>query len=229
MKNDERRGVSKRTVAILLALVLVIGCAVGGTLAWLTAKTDDVTNTFTYGDINIDLKEHSYDADNYALKTGEANLTTSVGNYKIIPGVDLPKDPFVTVRANSEKCYVFIQENAQNWPTFKEEDGTTDKVGYSIITGDNGWAQLKDKDNNPVAGVYYKIVDASDKNQTLNILVDNKVTVSQNLTKAEVGSIAEAKKSPTLSFTAYAVQYQKSASAAFTAAEAWAIANSVTP
>ena len=29
----------KRTLALLVALVLVVGCIIGGTLAWLTAKT----------------------------------------------------------------------------------------------------------------------------------------------------------------------------------------------
>ena len=37
----------KRTLALLVALVLVVGCIIGGTLAWLTAKTDAVVNTFT--------------------------------------------------------------------------------------------------------------------------------------------------------------------------------------
>ena len=39
------------------ALALVLCCAVGGTLAWLTDKTEPVKNTFTIGDINIDLSE----------------------------------------------------------------------------------------------------------------------------------------------------------------------------
>ncbi len=69
------RGVSSKMLIVLLALVLMIGCAVGGTVAWLTAKTDSVVNTFTYGDINIELTE------------------TTGKDYKIIPGVDIAKDP----------------------------------------------------------------------------------------------------------------------------------------
>ena len=57
MKNhaNRRRSVSSRTFIAMLALVLVIGCAVGGTVAWLVSSTDPVVNTFTYGDINITL------------------------------------------------------------------------------------------------------------------------------------------------------------------------------
>ncbi len=225
MKN-ENRGMSRRTVAILLALVLLIGCAVGGTLAWLTDKTTEVKNTFTYGDINIDLKEHSYNDATYQLNTGNENLVTSVNNYKIIPGVDLPKDPFVTVKAGSEKCYVFIKVVESNWPTFTETNSTTRKVNYSIITtGTNAWTPLtEDKDGNKLTGVYYMEVDVSKDttDKTIQILTENKVTVSGNLTKTEVNGIETGAAAPTLTFTAYAVQYQQNATTHFTAAEAWA-------
>ena len=80
---NRRRGVSTRAFVALLALVLVIGCVAGGTVAWLVAKTDPVVNTFTYGDINITLAE------------------TTGPDYKIIPGKDIEKDPKVTVTAGS--------------------------------------------------------------------------------------------------------------------------------
>ena len=46
-ESRKRRTVSSRTFIMLLALVLVIGVAAGSTVAWLTAKTDSVVNTFT--------------------------------------------------------------------------------------------------------------------------------------------------------------------------------------
>ena len=95
MKN--RRNVSNKTVAILLALVLAIGCAVGGTLAWLISETGPVVNTFTYGDINIGLTE------------------TTGRDYTITPGVDIKKDPKVTVEANSEACWLFVKVEKENW------------------------------------------------------------------------------------------------------------------
>lgn len=177
MKNhaNRRRSVSSRTFIAMLALVLVIGCAVGGTIAWLTAQTDPVVNTFTYGDINIGLGE------------------TTGTDYKIVPGVDIEKDPKVTVKANSEACWLFVKV---------EEAGTfvTGKVTYSIATG---WTQ-GDGTKIP-ANVYYREVDAETTDQEFNVLKDNKVTVSENLTKAEVNSIT-AENQPKLTFTAYAVQ-----------------------
>lgn len=190
MKN--RRNVSNKTVAILLALVLAIGCAVGGTLAWLISKTDSVVNTFTYGDINIDLYEHGYNASENNL---EKSKVKSVDNYKIIPGVDLPKDPTVEVKANSEACWLFVKVKEENWPTFTDADKTK-KVSYHIA---DGWAAL---DSQP--GVYYRQVDADDKAQEFPVLKDNTVTVRDTLTKDEVDQLKG--KKPTLTFTAYAVQ-----------------------
>ncbi len=43
------RELSGKLVVAMLAVTLLIGCAIGGTVAWLTAKTDPVVNTFTYG------------------------------------------------------------------------------------------------------------------------------------------------------------------------------------
>ena len=76
----KRRGVSAKALALVLVVVLLFGGALGGTLAWLTAKTDTVTNTFTVGDINIDLTETTTD-------------------YKLVPGNTIAKDPTVTVKS----------------------------------------------------------------------------------------------------------------------------------
>ena len=180
MKNhaNRRRSVSSRTFIAMLALVLVIGCAVGGTIAWLTAQTDPVVNTFTYGDINIELTE-----------TKPKNQQA-----KIIPGVDIEKDPKVTVRGGSEACYLFVKVVEENWPTFTESDGTR-KVKYGIA---DGWTELTGE-----TGVYYREVGAATADTSFDVLAGNVVTVSENLTKTEVSGITT---QPKLTFTAYAVQ-----------------------
>lgn len=182
-----RRSVSVRTLVVMLALVLMVGCAVGGTLAWLVAKTDPVVNTFTYGDINITLTED----------TGS--------NYKIIPGVNIAKDPKVTVEAGSEACWLFVKVDEENWPTFTEADGKTRKVSYTLA---DVWTALPN-----VPGVYYREVGAVSADTDFEVLEGNKVTVSENLTKAEVNGIAEGIQ-PKLTFTAYAVQKDGIADAA---------------
>ena len=193
---NRRRSVSSRTFIAMLALVLVIGCAVGGTVAWLVSSTDPVVNTFTYGDINIGLGE------------------TTGTDYKIVPGVDIEKDPKVTVKANSEACWLFVK--VEGTGTF-----VTGKVTYSIATG---WTQ-GDGTKIP-ANVYYREVDAATTDLKFNVLKDNKVTVSENLTKEDIKGITI---QPKLTFTAYASQLYKNNTETFTAVEAWNNVQPVTP
>lgn len=184
---NRRRSVSSRAFIALLALVLVIGCVAGGTVAWLVATSDTVTNTFTYGNINIALAE------------------TTGTNYKIIPGTDIPKDPKVTVKGGSEACWLFVKvEKVGDIGT-----STTDPVRYAI---DTGWAQLKDKDGKDVSGVYYRLVDAVNNDTAFNVLKDNKIIVSGELTKETIKGYAV--QQPKLTFTAYAVQQENIADAA---------------
>lgn len=180
-----RRSVSGRAFVTLLALVLVFGCVVGGTFAWLTAKTDAVVNTFTYGDINIGLAE------------------TTGNDYKIVPGVNISKDPKVTVKKDSEACWLFVEV---------KEEGTfvANKVTYSI---DDGWTQ-GDGTKIP-ANVYYRSVDAVKADTDFAVLKDNKIYVSEELSKSDIQSITS---QPKLTFTAYAVQKDGVNSAA----DAWA-------
>ena len=179
------RELSGKLVVAMLAVTLLIGCAIGGTVAWLTANTAPVVNTFTYGDINITLAE------------------TTGTNYKIIPGVDITKDPKVTVKANSEDCWLFVKV---------EEAGTfvEGKVTYSIA---DGWTALAGQ-----TGVYYREVLAAAADTNFDVIKDNKITVSSDLTKAEINGLTEANKTPRLTFTAYAVQKDGIADAA----TAWA-------
>lgn len=179
MKNHaNRRSVSSKAFAAVLALVLVLGCALGGTVAWLVAKSDPVVNTFTYGDININLEE------------------TTGSSYKIIPGVDIAKDPKVTVEADSEACWLFVKV---------EETGTfvDGKVTYSVA---DGWTALTGQ-----PGVYYREVGAVTADTDFYVLKDNVVKVSDTLTKEHIKDIPTG---PTLTFTAYAVQKDGIADAA---------------
>ncbi len=90
----------KKGLAMVLALVLLAVCAVSGTLAWLTAKSDTVVNTFTTSDIKVELTE-----------TNET--------YKMVPGYDIHKDPKAKVLAGSEECFLFVKlEKSQNFDTF---------------------------------------------------------------------------------------------------------------
>ena len=190
----------KKTFVLLLALVLIAGAAVGGTLAWLTAKSDTVVNTFTTSDIDITLAETKGGTDK---------------EFKMIPGCTIEKDPKVTVKAGSEKCYLFVKiEKSSNFDTF---------MTYTVA---DDWTQGNGTDI--PSNVWYRTVEASNKDQVFYVLKGDTtyqnglVTVKDTVTKADMEALkAENATPPTLTFTAYASQYMKNNTAPFTAAEAW--------
>lgn len=185
-----RRGPGGKAFTAMLALTLVLAAywAVGGTAAWLAAKSEPIASTFTFGDINITLTE----------------TDPQEGPTKIIPGMDIKKALRVTVQADSVDCWLFVKV---------EQTGTfvPDKVTYSI---DDGWT----KGNGAISeGVYYREVKGVTADEVFPVLKDDKITVSNTLTKEEIQNIAD---EPTLTFTAYAVQKE----GINTAADAWAVA-----
>lgn len=172
----------KKTLALVLALTLLVAGVVGGTLAWLTDRTAEVKNTFTVGDINI-------------------GLTETTTDYKMVPGNTIAKDPTVTVKANSEACWLFVKvTESENLDTF---------ITYAIA---EGWTKLQD-------GVYYREVPASAADQTFSVLAGNTVTVKSDVTKTMLKTAKT--DAPTLTFKAYAVQKDNVASAS----DAWAKVN----
>lgn len=107
----------KKSLALLLAIALVVVGAVAGTVAWLTDKTPSVTNTFTTSDINIELKE-------------------TKNNFQMIPGWNIEKDPKVTVKAGSEACYLFVKlEKSADFDTFMTYEMAE---GWTALPGNAG-------------------------------------------------------------------------------------------
>ena len=195
----------KKILALTLVFALALALGIGGTVAWLTAQTTPVVNTFTVGDINITLAETATD-------------------FKMVPGNKIAKDPKVTVRKDSEACWLFVKvEKSTNFETFME---------YEMA---DGWTELPDN-----SGIYYRevaaLTAANAVDTTFSVLSDNKVTVKNTVTKSDMNGLAEKNadgtpkkdndgnlvyddaKLPKLTFTAYAVQKDNIA----TAADAWA-------
>lgn len=118
----------KSTKALLLvsgAAALVAG-SVFGTLAFLT-DSEEAVNTFTVGNVSIDLAETDVDGDNDTL----------ANEYHLIPGGVYVKDPTVTVEAGSEDAYVrmlLTVHNASAVQDIIDNNGLTD---YADFLG--GW------------------------------------------------------------------------------------------
>lgn len=201
----------KKTVALLLALTLVVGVVAGGTIAWLVDQTGTVTNTFTVGDVNVELTETGINND------GEKN-------FQLIPGTSYEKDPEVTIKANSVDCYLFVR--------FDEVNNPDNYLDYtSTLTVENGWTQLtgaKDTEGKPV-NVWYREVSNSAADQSWDLLAkldatsNNTVKVKTTVVKAGTDTtntdnvaMPTAENQPQLVYRAAAVQKDN-----LTEVEAW--------
>lgn len=186
-----------KLLVMLLSLILVLCTIIGGTAAWLITNTDPVVNTFTYGDINIDLTETDTNKD------GDGNPNTNL--YPMLPGNTITKDPKVTVLENSENSWLFVKlEKSENFNTFME---------YEVA---EGWTALENAD-----GVYWRAVEKSTEKQEFSVLKEDTVTVKETVTKEQLNALDAngANNYPKLTVTAYAVQRDSNITSA---ADAWA-------
>ncbi len=106
------RFLPKKKSVLFMAIILITVTAllVGGTSAWLNSYQATPQNVFIGSDLDVDLTEAS----------GQS--------YTIIPADRVAKNPTVTVKANSEPCYVFLKP--------EESGGLNNYADYYI---DKGW------------------------------------------------------------------------------------------
>lgn len=85
----------KKTILVAaIAVMLVAALVVGGTLAYFTDKSDAKENTFTVGNVAIDLDEPNWEENE---------------RHTLLPGVSYAKDPTITVKEGSQDAYVFLK------------------------------------------------------------------------------------------------------------------------
>ena len=186
----------KKKLTTVLAIVLVVALSVAGTYAYLTSKTATIKNTFTVGKVNITL------AETFNTDTNNDN-EPDAWQAQLIPGKEYTKDPVVTVKGGSEKCYLFVK--------FDENGSPADYLTYtSTLTEANGWTKGDGADI--PENVWYRVVDKSTTDTTFNLLAGDKVTIKNTVTNDNMAEAAKAE----LVYTAYACQYE-----GMTAAEAW--------
>lgn len=159
----------KKLIVLMMVLALIIGCTVGGTLAWLITSTDPVVNTFTAGNIHIELNEDFTTDDKVVIDGKEYDAC------KLLPGDAITKAPRVKVLKGSEPCYVrmftvvwwadkadskFNGSDSAEWFTASEINQPVIQHKYIDIT------------NNEVLGMVFEVifenpVDASSADVTL--------------------------------------------------------------
>ena len=188
------RKTRKPLITAMCVLVLTLG--VNATYAWLTDTTEAVTNTFTVGNIDIDL----YESDDL--------------NLKMVPGQDITKDPIVTVKGGSEDCWLFVKV-----------DESTSLDSYITYVVDNEWTELTEgsgiyyravaaSDDDQLFSVLKddKVTVLDTVTKTMMDAIDGKVDsknaagIDKTAEQIDAEQKSEIAKRPSLTFTAYAVQ-----------------------
>lgn len=168
---------SKKTWLIAACIALVLAVSVVGTIAYLTDTTDAVVNTFTVGKLLDDplsfvLKEHqATDTDKDGVYTLDDTKEVNTNTYTVLPGVDLPKDPFVKTNETLKlDAYVFVEV----------VDGTGTNLHFTVDS--DKWTELSGK-TGPNGGKVYAmkanggIAKADAYLGPIPILTENKITV----------------------------------------------------
>ena len=151
-----------KVIAIVLCAATLVVASVAATVAYLTMKTSTVQNTFTSGNIKIELKQ-------------ESQLDSS----KMVPGQEFRVDPKVTVYKESESCYLFIKiEKSANFDTF---------LSYEVA---DGWTELTDGSGVYYREVNYNAADDAE-NQVFDVIADNTITAKSDCTKGDYDGLTD--------------------------------------
>ena len=131
----------KKILVLALTVAMAAILVVGGSLAYLTDKKT-ATNTFTMGDVKIELDETD-------VKNPEGDRVTS-NEYEVYPGAVVTKDPIVH-NVGKNGAYIRATVNVSNWMNlaaayYPEFEPKFPSEGYKdalkLLVGDlgEGWS-----------------------------------------------------------------------------------------
>ena len=189
-----------KALLLILCTVLLISGTVLGTLAYLTDR-DQVVNTFTVGNVQIELDEVEVTPDGIPVQDKDGNtIRTEEGNeYHLIPGQTYVKDPTVTVLAGSEASYVRMMVTINCISELKAIFGD-DFLPQNYVEGwDNEiWSCVGTTDNGDNTLTYefryHNIVDSFTSEDDLMLEpLFTKFTVPGEITGEQLATIADLK------------------------------------
>lgn len=196
---------TKKLVIAVVALSLALVAFASVTLAWITAQSTVVTNTFTYGKVEITLDEAKVSEYGDLLYKDENKTEledrVTANKYKLIPGEAYTKDPTVKVKSGSEPCYVYVEVNngLKNVIVATTIEDQMKAKGWLQISGTNIW-------------YYNAVVDTLTEGEDIDLIVFESFKLADEI--ADIATVAN----NTITIKAYAVQSANLG----TAEEAWA-------
>jgi len=114
MTKKTRRSKARRALLALSLVLVTMMVTVGGTIAWLTAQSNEVENIFQTSDIGV-------------------ALTETQATYEMVPGHTITKDPKAQITSGSEYAWLFVK--------ITESENFADYMDYTV---DSAWTPLPD-------------------------------------------------------------------------------------
>lgn len=193
MKNSKLR----KVLLLACSAVLLVCLSVGATFAYLTS-TATVENTFTVGKVAIDLNESKVDLNGVPVPSA---APVKKNDYKLMPGHTYTKDPTVTVKADSEACYIraFVTVSMSD----KFDKLFSEHVGHFTIsdwvTLNTDWTYIDNKEDTTAKTRTYEVwykngaVQPAVTADTKIAPIFSEIKVPGVLTNAEIDTIQGAK------------------------------------
>ncbi|MBQ2763683.1 MAG: hypothetical protein IJF43_01410 [Firmicutes bacterium] len=188
----------KNNVIMILILVVLLSITLIGTYAYQTYTQDTIKNTFTIGNVSVEL----YEIDQSGNKIDDINQ-----EYALERGKTYNKNMVVNVGAGSEDCYVYIvmENDLANVEAGESSANLNDAsaVDYTPVAtqiANNGWT--KRTTSNTDVNIYWKEIDVSTDAGELDFMTEfrTKESFDYDLVRKEDNT------PPVMSFTLYAVE-----------------------
>lgn len=221
-----------RIMLVSLCAIMIVVSSVMLTLAYLTATTNDVKNTFTVGNVKFDkdlnkgldeakTNENGEPVDDEENKIDKESAPRVTKNkYKLVPGHTYTKDPTIHLDETSEDCYLFVKVvNGLTKSTKDSIEAATETTGdapYKNIADQmraNGWYDIGNRYTDiyvyvgSTTGTDPKVVKASEK---ADYPVFENFKIDENITGEQLNKYVEKTEAgviiTNITITAYAVQ-----------------------
>ena len=184
-----------KLLTTLGAVALIGAIGIGSTFAYLTSETGTVKNTFTVGNVKIDLKESRVVKDSHGqyVDDDEADTWTVTENKyeNLIPGDEMVKDPTVIVEKSEVLANVFVavKLGGENGWTYDSENRKFVSKDFTTDAVDEDWTYYAAKSNNTVAVFYQEKVDTKADKKGLTLF--SKVTYAASATDPKAPAALE--------------------------------------
>ena len=220
---------------ILAAVVLLLVFVVGGAIAYFT-DTDFATNTFTIGNVDIDLVESTWEnLDTATVDKNDNDIPDAAED--MMPGETVDKDPVIKNLSTKNPAYVFVKVEVPCSNIIATDDPNDEETPVELFTYsvNEGWTELTSAKvacstaGSTATHVYYygdsttltKLAKAAnDSTPTATPALFNSVTLRGTLKSTDIPNINDAKN---IAITGYGIQTEGLEST--TPADVWGYLN----